>query len=415
MAGLSAAFFLGKHGHHVSLFERQPELGMGSHAVQFSVGGSSVSGDVPSRMFNDQLWPELSKLYQEADIKTENVEPTQSLSDHLRRTYLKFAEGFRPTISSVVFSGNKARHILKSLREFRKQAIQDLESSSTTLQLEFDEYLRKRQIDKTTIKQHLYPTLASTVCTCSYAALNRYPAGILLAALRDLTSAAPLMKTRHGTSDVVRRLSQHAFDIRCSTSAVDIARSQNGVSVVTRNAGETTRETFEHVIIATQANHAIELVDDLRPDESETLKQFEYENVEVSIHTDPSFMPKERSSWATFNMVNSPQLDSAMCTVWMNQFHSNWKPARPVFQTIMPIEKPRHEIQRITLQRPVVTSRSFDAWNRLKMINSENDRRIWFCGSYAHEGIPLLESAVASSKNVAKKIISLTSENLAPR
>jgi predicted NAD/FAD-binding protein len=40
----------------------------------------------------------------------------------------------------------------------------------------------------------------------------------------------------------------------------------------------------------------------------------------------------------------------------------------------------------------------------LHHLHQQPDRRIWFCGSYAAEGVPLLESAVVSSLRVANRL-----------
>lgn len=52
-------------------------------------------------------------------------------------------------------------------------------------------------------------------------------------------------------------------------------------------------------------------------------------------------------------------------------------------------------------ERAVVTSKSLQG---LKLLNKiQGERNIYFVGSYAYEGIPLLEGCVCSSLNVAEK------------
>jgi predicted NAD/FAD-binding protein len=41
---------------------------------------------------------------------------------------------------------------------------------------------------------------------------------------------------------------------------------------------------------------------------------------------------------------------------------------------------------------------------RLSRLHQQADRRIWFCGSYAAHGIPLLESAAKSALAVAERL-----------
>jgi predicted NAD/FAD-binding protein len=139
-------------------------------------------------------------------------------------------------------------------------------------------------------------------------------------------------------------------------------------------------------------------------------------NVPVVVHTDRSFMPENEKDWSTFNfatnesteMESSPE--SSMCTVWMNRFHTNWPETTPVFQTIFPTRMPLESncIHSVELQRPVVNSQTDELLKRLERLHQQADRRIWFVGSYAAAGVPLLESAVVSSLNVCKKIAQLS-------
>ena len=57
MAGLAAAWFLGAR-HHVTLFERQPRLGIGAHSLE--APGGVV--DVPLRVIYPGYYPELFTL-----------------------------------------------------------------------------------------------------------------------------------------------------------------------------------------------------------------------------------------------------------------------------------------------------------------------------------------------------------------
>lgn len=43
---------------------------------------------------------------------------------------------------------------------------------------------------------------------------------------------------------------------------------------------------------------------------------------------------------------------------------------------------------------------------QLEALHAQYGRSVFFCGSHAAQGIPLLESAVASARRVAEKILS---------
>ena len=64
-------------------------------------------------------------------------------------------------------------------------------------------------------------------------------------------------------------------------------------------------------------------------------------------------------------------------------------------------------LQDCSLQRPVVDLATQANLQRLEALHAEPQRRVFFCGSYAAPGIPLLESAVASARRVVQSAIQL--------
>ena len=99
-----------------------------------------------------------------------------------------------------------------------------------------------------------------------------------------------------------------------------------------------------------------------------------------------------------------------MCSIWLNEFYSKWKLDQPVFQTIMPFVKPdpQKTISVARMQRPVLNANSLDLQMRLAKLQTDPARRIWFTGSYAFPGLPLLESGVCSSFAVCDTLTELS-------
>ena len=79
---------------------------------------------------------------------------------------------------------------------------------------------------------------------------------------------------------------------------------------------------------------------------------------------------------------------------------------RPLFQTINPMLEPAAELvlQDCQLQRPIVDLATQANMQQLDALHAQPGRRVFFCGSYAAQGIPLLESAVASALHIAQAI-----------
>ena len=434
IAGLAACHLLAGQGHEVHLYESQDQLGMSAQTVEFDpeiAGGSTLLGDVPSRMFNAGLWPNVVELYRSLGVEVAAVDATQSYRLLKQKSTLQLQLPFRWTreivraatsaVSSLVGSQtlqqtddqqgqgdcrplNEHRSdFLSEMTRLRDQGQRDIAKLDTDVT--FIDYLDRNNFSATFRETFLYPALSSTVCTCSHAAINDYPAVILLNAMRHISGDQRLSRVAQGSRSVAQALSNSATQMHLETSVHSVRHHQGGV-LLSSSFGDA---QFDHVVIATQANHVEKIVSDLEENEREALLGFVYEDVDIVVHTDKAVMPPDQNEWATFNFVACDEEDESMCTVWMNRFHSNWSESgltSPVFQTIRPIQEIRKDriVRHTKLQRPIVNASSWQRWQRLRKFHQQANRRIWFCGSYAIPGVPLLESGVASALEIAEAI-----------
>ena len=405
IAGLVCAHKLCRQSHDVVLFERQASIGVDAHSLDLNEKGAAetVRADVPSRMFNSAQWPELTELYRDVGVETVEVAASQSFSYWEGETYLSLENVIRPSRLFGKIFNQKSREILHEISRLQNEGARDLTrsqgiGSATTL-----EYLTSNGYGDSFIYEFLFPALSSTVFTCSFRGVGNYPAITTLQILQNLTREAPLLRARFGTQDVARRLLRSNIDLRLSA---DVQRIQPQLDQVQVQMADGTVETFEHLVLATQANTALQLIPSLTAEESSVLNAFCYETIPVYVHTDQRFMPKERKKWSTFNMLVANERDAAMCSVWLNRFHSEWRQMDPVFQTINAFAAPESALvlAQYELQRPVVNQNSLPAWAALEKLHQQPERRVWFCGSYAGRGTPLLESGVISATAVVNAI-----------
>jgi predicted NAD/FAD-binding protein len=402
IAGLSAGWLFNRAGHHVTLYEKHHTLGMDAHSIPLEKEGIALRTDVPPRIFNVTQWPNLVNLYREAGVAFVPVDPSQSFSLIGQPNFLNVDVAYQPRLPDGSDITEQLDQIMNDIARLALGAPRDLREGlpgHTTLA----EYLRHRKYSKTFIYDFLYPVLSSTVCTCSYNSLNAYPAPVILQALLNLFGAEPLLRTKHGTRDVVRLLSRGIDDIRYGTTVCGVKQAANGVRVETKQGPA---ETFDHLIMATQANHVLDILSSPSEAEHKMLTAFSYEDVPIIVHQDPAMMPLNGKDWAHINLIISQDRRATMCCVWMNRFNPDWQIDQPIIQTIHPLVEPQPEsiIARYSLQRPVVNEQSLAGLELLNFLHQQDDRQIWFCGSYAAEGVPLLESAVLSSLRVANRL-----------
>ena len=418
IAGLVAAWLFTRSGHQVVLFEKSPSPGMSHSSVNYP--NLSCSIDVPLRLFNFQHWKQLFRVYRELKIDIDPVRVWQSFSDSQGNCYLQVDEKrlFGTAIGNLLTP--KSRSIFEQSRRLKMIGLRDLPFLDDSI--EFEEFLDAQDFGTDFTNEFLYPLLAATVCTCSIGALKRFPAKIVLQILANISErkgqASSLFRVRKGSAEVTRKLIAEIDEVRTASEVVSIDQQESRVELSFLQRGKPEVFHFEHVLIATQADHAIRLLKQPADLEKRMLSNFAYEKVDVVVHRDESLMPKDRNAWSTFNfrtMQHAGGNLSAGCTIWLNQFSKGYDSETNIFQSINSIRQPDANllIKESRLSRPIVNRATQEGWKLMEQLNGENGRRIWFVGSYASPGVPLLETGVESVVNIAKKLdvdVSLFSE-----
>ena len=163
---------------------------------------------------------------------------------------------------------------------------------------------------------------------------------------------------------------------------------------------------FDRVIVATQANQLRFLDDDQFGEERRTLDNIGFDAGELWVHKDTRFMPAKKQDWTALNFQMDKALEKPMFTVWVNEVEPSLKRGAPVFQTCNPLFEPAPDtvLARVPLERAVVHPGTAQVHEALGQWHRQPGRKVFFCGSWAYEGVPLLESAVRSA-NVAVEAI----------
>jgi hypothetical protein len=264
-----------------------------------------------------------------------------------------------------------------------------------------------------------------------------------------------------GVRDVVARLSSHipASRIHLGLPTTKLLPDRNcpGRVTIVCGAGEdlTLYPGFEHVILATQANHAAPLVDGyaraLEEQQavqaavpatqlSACLSQFEYRRTIVVNHTDDSLLPADNRDRRDLNMVMMSSLavveekiadegptglvlpPTYAMTTHILPRPAGRAPGMAILQTTNPIFAPRPKsvLSASRLERALLTRASKAAVRSLCAYEEDavgvgrlqgTARRelgkttagLWVVGSYAHRGIPLLEGCVLSAREVVER------------
>jgi len=407
LAGLSAAWLLGR-SHQVTLFERQARPGFTAASVTVpGPEGQGLRVDVPLRVFYPGYYPTLGRLYRALGVASEPVSYAASFCGADGQLYFRYrnlqfgARSWAVLAPRDLLSGRRAWRIVGGLLQFHRR-VAAAGPSGHLAAGSIGDYVRAQRCPQEFVDGFLLPTIA-TVCTCTCRQALDFPAAVILGYLAQGVARQSVRRALHGADDVQQRLLAGVADWRCDARIHAVHHEASGL-LLRMVDGSTQR--FDHVVMATQANQALALLAEARTDEVAMLSAFRYTPVEVVTHTDPTLMPARRRDWSPVNLRVAPDHEAPAATIWVNAVQPALRGAPDVFQTVHPQRQPRANtvIGQARFERPLVDAGSASALARLQGLHQEPDRRLWFCGAYAQAGIPLLESAVRSSYDVAWRI-----------
>lgn len=406
LAGLAAAWLLARR-HAVVLFERRPAPGFTAQSVSVAdAGGGRQRVDVPLRVFYPGYYPTLTRLYDSLGVSSQSVSYAATLTDAAGRPYFRWRNLLLGGRSIATWAprdatlGARAWRIAAGMHAFARAARR---ADEATAGRSIGEFCARLRLGEDFVEGFLLPAIC-TVCTCGTEQARAFPAEVIVEYLQRGLARQAVRRAMHGADEVQRRLlegiPEHRGDARIRT----LRRGAAEVRLVHEDGHE---EAFDHIVLATQANQALALLGgSARIDEAALLASFRYVPVEVLTHRDTALMPPQRRDWSPVNLLVDPAHDAPASTIWINAVQPALRDAPDVFQTVHPLRQPREEllIGRARFERPLVGAASGTALQTLERLQREEGRRLWFCGSYAAPGIPLLESAVASAAAVAERL-----------
>ncbi|MGK0247412.1 MAG: putative NAD/FAD-binding protein [Oleispira sp.] len=404
IAGLSAAWLL-KDQYQVTLFERHAKPGMGAYAVDVGNNGHKVEIDIPLRVITAGYYHELFKLYQTLGVKIERTDHagaffTHTGGDifhyknyHIGQRSFSFLNSPKRLSRTNLILGMAALKFFYEIKKINLALINELT---------FGEFLLEYPHAKPAfIDQVLLPML-STICTCDYDSIKQYPAHIIIGYLACGVTDKGVWKATHGVADIVARMTQD-YAIKTHSNIANISHTDGDINLQLAT-GE--HYSFDHVVIATQPQHASAMITEAHPELADHLKQIKFATSEMVVHRDISIYPRPWQELSPVCYSVDKDQQRPMATVCLNKSMPSVKECLPVFQTWNPTTsiEPEKTLARVTFERPVM---SFETLRHIKDIQGSMDNadnRIWFCGSYLGGGIPLLEAGVRSSLQVANKL-----------
>ena len=400
MAGLATARILKDAGHNITIFEALPGRGMDSHSIEFEDGLI----DAPLRVMNPHLWKNTLSLATHLGIKTYPVRTYMACSwlfEDRTETWLTTSRtriGNFPIINNRKGIQQYGWRLVKGMLQLKTAIAKFFKSKNQDMTLA--EFINRNEIEEVFWHGAVMPVLY-TICTCDPKTIGEWPAKPLLVFLRQLTDGDALLRLQGGTPALVDKLIE-GINIQSGAAITRVHQQEDGV-VVENSAGQS--QTFDRVVIATPTTKVQDFLDNQQfAEDIELLKQFKFEQGDLVIHTDQTVMPPKRKDWSVLSYMMDRKFTRQQFTVWLNSIEPTLVGKSPVFQTWRPVTPidPKKIISTVTLTRAVVDSKTVALNKELQQRHHQDNRKVFFCGSWSCDGLPILESAVTSAMHIAE-------------
>jgi predicted NAD/FAD-binding protein len=383
ISGLAAAHAL-KDRAELTLFEADHRIGGHANTVVAESERGFENVDTGFIVFNEQNYPEFTRILEELEVTAKPSTMSFSYTDgsfeytgrNLNGLFARRSNLVNPRYLSMLREFTRFQRILKELADSGRQG------PSLEALLEenrFSDELRKRVV---------VPMVAS-VWSADPGQMASFPAGFLARFLDNhgllSVRGRPRWRTIEGGSwQYVSALTEPIRDrIRTDSPVERVIRTGERVEV--KAAGQSP-EWFDHVVIATHSDQALEMLADPSPAEQSVLGEIAYQPNHAVLHTDESVMPGRRAAWACWNYRDGGETDRpAMLTYDMNRLQSLDCQRRFLVSLNMADRiDPDKVIDEFDYAHPVFTPGAIKAQERWSEISGVN--RTHYCGAYWRSG-----------------------------
>lgn len=393
-AGITAAHLLQKK-HHVTLFEASDAIGGHAHHERILLEGKEVVVDTAFLIFNEHTYRNFGKLIQELGVTKHVIQAEMSscFSDPEKNFDYTLGNGWAPFFARPqIFARSEMYQIIFDLLRFRHRAVKDIDAKKDLTGITAGEYLASYSA---TFRENFVWPLTSAIWSLAEGQMKDYPIQTLL----DYFDNHQLLrgkserkwKTFKNSSGVYVNAFQNQFkgSIRLHSR---ISRLSAGCVELT--SGET--EMFDHIVLATHADTALELLAKPSELEESLLGPWKYKNNPVTLHHDTSVLHKDSRLWGSWNMRR--ENDSYQISYYLNRLQA-LPIETPVILTLGEAQIDEKKLlKHFRYRHPIFEKSSVSTQKNLSALNGD---QFSFCGSYFGHGFH--EDAVASAVQVARR------------
>lgn len=401
ISGLGAAYLL-HAGHDITVYEKADYIGGHSRTVDVATSQGLVPVDTGFIVFNHRNYPNLVGLFKHADVAYEKSD--MSFAASIMQGWLEY--GTRDLKGIFAQRKNVLRpafwKMIADVFRFQKEALRYLDAEPhITLghcleELDMGDWFRR----------YFILAMGGAIWSCPLHQMLQFPAQTFVRffhnhGLLTINDQPQWYTVTGGSREYVQKITAPFKDrIRLNDSVTGVTAEGQGVRVESISG----TAFYDQVIFACHADQALALLKKPTVMQQKLLSAVRYQPNKIVLHSDISFMPRNRDCWASWVYLSEEKEDTnsaVSLSYWMNNLQ-NLHQAPPIIVTLNPARMPAADkIHNLHIfDHPVFDAGAIETQDQLEKIQGEGN--MWFCGAWTRYGFH--EDGLTSGIKVAKKL-----------
>lgn len=385
ISSLSAAYYLKKRGHHITLFEANSYYGGHSNTVMVKDGKEEIPVDTGFLVHNTKTYPNLINLFEELDVAI--CETDMSLSVQIVKERIEWCSD-NPFMQIKNIFSFKFLKMIYDILKFNRRGKRYLDELSSNQLISLGEFLKKEAFSKAFIEWYLVP-MGAAIWSTPPEKMMDFPALAFIRFFENhgLSNTFNHIKWRtvKGGSKIYVAKIIERLDETYLNSPVESVRRENGrIQIV---VSENSRE-FDLVVSGVHAPDNLKIVKDLSEEEKRILAKFSYQKNKAALHEDEEVLPRKRSAWSSWNYV----LDNNQMNedgVFVSYFINRLQPLNTARSMIVTLNSPKEIradklIKEIDYEHPVLDN---DAYlGQKEILQIQGQQNLFYVGAWQRFG-----------------------------
>jgi len=399
ISGLGAAYLLNKAGFNITVFEKNNYIGGHSRTIEIETELGKTPVDTGFIVFNYRNYPLLTKLFDELNIAVEKTD--MSFGASIANGWFEYGTPKPAAIFAQKknFLRPQFYKMLYDILKFNKKAKNYLNSN-----ISLGECLAELGVSEW-FKNYYLLAMGGAIWSTPIEKMMDYPARSFIQffenhGLLTVNEQPQWYTVTGGSREYIKKLTANFKDkILLNNGVKKVHREGMKIKIIDQNYNEL---IFDKVIFACHSDQALNLLAAPTNPEKEIIGAIKYQKNNIIVHSDESFMPKQKTAWSSWVYLSESKHDAKpkVClSYWMNKLQ-NLKTKTQVIVTLNTERKPKNIYDEYEFEHPVFDEAAIIAQGKIGNIQGQNNT--YYCGAYLKYGFH--EDGFASGVRVANLI-----------